>query len=469
MRRALRYLMSAVVSAVVVVWAGCSAVRECKEPELNLPESIAGMDADSMTIADVGWWEFYGDADLRYIIERTLEHNKKVLAAAARVEQLRELYRIGKANRLPNLNFVAPFNNETNDYWQESPLRDPEFGLKFSIRWELDFWGNLRWAKRKAGAEYEATIEDERAVRMMLVAEAASAYFRLVALDNELEIVRRTMNTRLEGVEMARIRFEGGVTNEIVYRQAQMEYAMVATRIPDLEYGIQVLENALALLMGEYPDLEISRSGGLQDDDLPERLPVGVPSVLLQRRPDVRASEQRLKASMAAVGVAYADRFPRMIIDLTGGVEDNGLRGLLRSPFSYIAETLTAPIFGFGRKRAKYKASIAAYDEARFNYEQKVLEVFKEADDAVAYCESTRSASALRERQLNAAREYDRLTHSQFTAGSIRYLDVLDAQRRYLEAQIGMNNAIRDEHLALVQLYKVLGGGWQIEDSGDEK
>lgn len=455
------HIPTVVVVVTALLCLGCSAVRECKTPELNLPERVAGMEPDSLTIADIAWWEFYGDENLRHIIERTLANNKRLLAAASRVEQLQQLYRVSKANRLPNLLFTAPFNNETNDYWEEKPLRDPELGLKLSIRWELDFWGNLRWAKRKSGAEYEATVEDERAMRMILVAEAASAYFRLVALDNELQIVRRTLVTRHEGVQMAKIRYEGGLTSEIVYQQAQVEYATTAALIPGLEYNIEVTENALALLMGEYPDLEIIRSRVFDDNDMPERMAVGVPSELLQRRPDVRASERKLQAAMAAVGVAYADRFPRMTIDLTGGLENNDFKGLLRSPFSYVAETLTAPIFGFGRKKAKYKASVAAYDEARLNYEEKVLEVFKETSDAVANYERARSAAELRSRQLEAAQKYDMLTHHQYAAGSIRYLEALDAQRRYLEAQIGLNNAIRDEHLAMVQLYKVLGGGWQ--------
>ena len=460
------FLSYTVAALVALLWAaGCSAVRECKAPELNQPEHIDEMGhTDTLTVADIKWWEFYGDENLRYIIERTLEHNKRILAAAARVEQVQELYRISKANRLPNLIFTAPFNNETHDYYEDKSVRDPELGLKLSIRWELDFWGNLRWAKRKAGAEYIATVEDERAMRMTLVAEAASAYFRLIALDNELEILRRTLITRSESRQLAKIRFEGGVTSEIVYQQAQVEYATAAAVIPNLEYGIKVTENALALLMGEYPNIGIMRKKAFDDSDMPARMPVGVPSELLQRRPDVRAAEQRLQASMAAVGVAYADRFPRMTIDLTGGLENDDFRGLLRSPFSYIAETLTAPIFGFGRKKAKYKAAVAAYEEARLNYEQKVLEVFKEVDDAIANYESARSAAIMRGRLFEAAQRYDYLTHSQQIMGSIRYIDMLDAQRRYLDAQIGLNNAVRDEHLAMVQLYKVLGGGWQIDE-----
>ena len=459
-----KYTALCVAAAAAAVVSSCSAVKECRDPELNLPERIAGVEADSLTIADTAWWEFYGDENLSRIIERTLANNRQIQAAAARVEQARQLYRVAKAERLPNFTASAPFNLETNDYYGEKSIFDPELGLKASVRWELDFWGNLRWAKRRSGAEYMATVEDERAMRMTLVAEVATAYFRLVALDNELDIVQRTVITRGEGVQLAKLRFEGGLTDETPYRQAQVELASSSALIPNLEQNIAATKNVLALLMGEYPDIEIERDSQLYDSTIPEKLPVGLPSELLTRRPDVRASEQRLQSAMAAVGVAYADRFPRMIIDLTGGVENNDFKGLLRSPFSYIAETLTAPIFGFGRKKARYKAAVAAYDEARLKYEQKVLEVFREADDAVTYYRSVRSAAALKSKLLDAARRYDDLTHRQHYGGNIRYIDVLDAQRRYLEAQIGLNNAIRDEHLALVRLYKVLGGGWQTKD-----
>ena len=465
----MKHLYIYTAALVLTLACGCSAVRECKSPDIDMPQSLAGRQAnatttDSLTMADIGWWEFYGDDMLREIIERTLANNRRIQAAAARVEQARQMYGIARAERLPNLYFEAPFNNETNDYYGEKPIRDPELGLKLTVKWELDMWGNLRWAKRRSGAEYNATVEDERAMRMTLVAEAAAAYFRLVALDNELDIVRHTLITRSEGVEQARIRFEGGLTSDLPYQQAQVEYAAAAVLIPNLERNIEATENALAVLMGENPDRVVRRSSRLNDDKMPDHLAVGIPSTLLQRRPDVQASEQRLKAAMAAVGVAYADRFPRMMITLTGGVEDNSLRTIFRSPFSYIAETLTAPLFGFGRKKAKYKAAVAAYDVARLNYEEKVLEVFREVDDAVVSFCSARRAAELKLELRDAASKYVDLAHLQYQAGSINYLDLLDAQRRYLDAQIGLSNAVRDEHLALVQLYKALGGGWQVAE-----
>ena len=445
----------------------CSAVKECKNPEVEIPQQMFAAETDSLTTADLGWWEFYGDDMLRDIIERTLENNKRVLAAAARIERARQMYRVSRAAQWPNLYFEAPFNNETNDYYGEAPLRDPELGLKLTLKWELDLWGNLRWARRRSNAEYLATVEDERAMRMTLVAEAATAYFRLVSLDNELDIVRHTLITRNEGVELARIRFEGGLTSDLPYQQAQVEYAAVAALIPNLERDIEATQNALALLMGGTPDMEIIRADRLPDSDVPEKFAVGIPSALLTRRPDMRAAEQRLQAAMASVGVAYADRFPRMVITLTGGVEDNSFLTIFRSPFSYIAETFTAPLFGFGQKKARYKAAVAAYDESRLNYEQKVLEVFREVDDAVMNFRSARNAAELKLNLRDAANQYVELARWQYRAGSINYLDLLDAQRRYLDAQIGLSNAVRDEHLALVQLYKALGGGWQLRQEDE--
>ena len=429
---------------------------------VEMPGQIASGYTDSLTIADLSWWQFYGDSTLRRVIELTLENNKDMLAAAARVEQMRQLYRISKAERLPNFSAKGLADYETNDYADEESSRDPEFSAKLSVSWELDLWGNLRWAKRKGGAEYLSSVEDWRAMRMTLVAEVATAYFQLMALDNELSIVRRTLRTRSEGVQQAQLRFEGGLTSETVYQQAKVEYASTATLIPDLESRIEIMENSIALLMGKSPDWEVLRGQMNIEAEFPDSLPVGLPSGLLQRRPDVRASEQQLRSAMASAGMAYADRFPRLTFNLVGGWENDALQGFFRSPFSYVAAAIAAPVFGFGRKQAKYRAALAAYDVARLGYEKKVLEVFKEANDAVVTYRNVRKTAALKVALRDAARKYVELANLQYRGGSINYIDVLDAQRRYFDAQIGLSNAVRDEHLALVQLYKALGGGWGV-------
>lgn len=453
------------VTAAALMFAACSAVRHCQQPQLNLPESIEpGQPLDSTTIADIDWWQFYGDSTLCRLIRRTLDNNKEMLAAAANVERMRQLYRIDKAVRLPNISAPVYANRETNEYYGKPFSNDPEIGVKASLSWELDLWGNLRWAKRQGGAEYLASVEAWRAMRMTLVAEVATAYFELMALDNELAIVRRTLETRREDVHQARLRSEGGLTAETVYQQAQVEYATTAALIPDLERRIQVMENGISMLMGGYPGQEIPRRRLELDVSMPDTLAVGIPSVLLQRRPDVRASEQQLRAALAGVGVAYADRFPRFNLSLTGGVEDGYFEHLFEAPFTYMAANIAAPIFGFGRKQAKYRAALAAYDEARLGYERKVLEVFKETDDALVTYRSVRESAARMVTLREAASKYVELANIQFRGGYINYIDVLDAQRRYLDAQISLSNAVRDEHLALVNLYKTLGGGWSLDE-----
>ena len=449
--------------------SSCSGVKNLSRPQLDMPQEIvAGLEMDSLTLADVGWWEFYGDEFLQEIITRTLENNKRILMAAERVEQARYLFNVDKAKLFPELSFRLPWNHETNHYYKELDLIDPEIGVKATISWEVDLFGSLRWQKNKSKLQYQASLDDMRAMRMVLVSEAASAYFRLVALDNELEIVKSTMATREEGVRLAKIRYEGGITSETVYQQAQVQYATAAALIPNLEYNIEITENALALLMGAYPDEKIKRSKTLSDNSVTDRIPLGLPSTLLERRPDIKAFEDRLKAAVAQVGYTYAKRFPSLNIELTGGLEDNDFKNLFRSPFSYVAENFVAPLVDFGKRKNTYKAAIAAYNEAKYAYENKVLEAFREVNDALARYQSARQALVLNSELLIAAYKYQDLTWKQYQGGTINYIDVLDAQRRYFDAQVARMNAIRDEHLALVQLYKALGGGWTLKDDSTD-
>ena len=242
-----------------------------------------------------------------------------------------------------------------------------------------------------------------------------------------------------------------------------MELASTATLIPGLESRIALKEHQIALLAGAYPTLRIDRQTMEMHARLPERLKVGLPSELLKRRPDLRQSEQTLRAAEAAMGMASADRFPRITFSLMGGWENDDLKGLFSSPFSYVGGSLVSPLFSFGKKKAKYKAALAACDEARLNYEQKVLEAFREVNDAVVTYRNVRTAAALKRDLQQAAQKYVELAQLQYFNGVINYLDVLDAQRKYFDAQIGLSNAVRDEHLAMVDLYKALGGGWGVE------
>lgn len=449
---------------VLTSMGSCMVMRQQQGPDLRLPERIVAGQTDSLTFADLAWWEVYADTTLQRLIRRTLSYNKDMQVAVARIEELAALKRIRTAALLPEVSGTITGERERTNYGGEGAANDDEFGVKARLNWEIDLWGNLRWGRRQGIAEYLASVEAERALRMTLIAEVAQAYYELVALDNELSIVRQTHETRKERAHQAKLRFEGGLTSETSYQQAVVELATTATLIPELERRIAVKEHEIALLAGEYPH-RVAREAMDQTITMPEHLPVGLPSELLRRRPDVRQAEQALRAAYAAVGVAYTDRFPRIRLDAAFGVENDLLASLFKSPYSLISGAIAGPVFGFGKKRARYKAQQAAFQQECRRYEQTVLVVFKEVCDAMVNYESRLRASKLKRNLERAALSYVELARLQYLNGVINYIDVLDAQRRYFESQIGLSNALRDQHLARVQLYKALGGGW--ESTGD--
>ncbi|MDE6277358.1 MAG: efflux RND transporter permease subunit [Muribaculaceae bacterium] len=452
---------AAILLALASAATSCSGVKRCAPSALRVPDRIAGTAMnDSLTVADLEWWQVYAEPSLISIINETLEHNRDLEAARARMERMRELYGLAQANFLPTLSAQGYVDHETTDNRGDGVKKEPEAGLKATIAWEVDLWGGLSWAKKKAAADFQTSLETERALRMSLIADAATLYYTLIALDNELAIVRRTLTTRTEALRIARLRFEGGLTSEIVYRQAQVEYQTAAALVPGLEQRITAARNAITLLMGRFPQDELTRGRLDMDPSLPLGLPEDLASTLLERRPDVRAAEQSLRSSLAAVGVAYADRFPKLRLALTGGFEDDGFVRFFSSPWTYAVGSITGTILDFGRNKRKYRAAIADYDRAKAEYEKTVLAAFRDVSDAASAMRSRRQTTALRRELREAARRYVELAYIQYRAGSIGYIDVLDAQRRYFDAETGLSNAVRDEYLALVSLYKAIGGGW---------
>ena len=445
---------------VALLTCGCSISKRCVAPEVELPaEIVAGMEADSMCMADLKWYDIFADSCLVELIEMTITNNKDLLSATAKVEELEKLYRVAKSDYFPSLDADAYVDHETNDKSNAEATADLEVSATLTLSWELDFFGRVRWNNRQALANYLKTVEGQRTLQMILVADVATAYFELIALDNELDIITRTLDTREEDLNKAKLRFEGGLTSEIPYRQAIVEYATTASLIPDLRRKIETKENKISVLTGQMPT-SIRRSAISRYNDsklLPE---VGIPSDLLRRRPDLRASEQSLKAAMAAAGYAWADRFPRFSISLQGGLENNAFEGFLSAPFTYMLGELTAPIFAFGKRKAKYEAAIKAYDAERYQYEKLVLQAFQEVNDAVIAYTSANEKVELMTNLKESAQKYLNLAMFQHINGHINYINVLDAQRSYLNAEIDLSNAIRDEYIALIVLYKALGGGW---------
>lgn len=459
-----------ILSLTILALTSCSGTRGLETPRLaDMPGQFSADDiqTDSLSIADLDWWDFYTDPSLAKAMREALDNNRDLLIASSRVEQARLQYGVAKADLLPTVGVNIGYSHETNDYNGSGTTRDPEVDVKLPLTWEMNLAGSLQHARTAAGARYAATAEDYRAMRMTLIADVASAWFTLHSLSEELSIVRQTMRTRAESLEQARIRFEGGLTPETVYQQAKVEYSSAAALIPGLEQRVTASRNALALLTGSWPSDSIGADSLTARNTTPnapsEAFPIGFPSSLLKRRPDLRASELRLRAAMADVGEKWADRFPSLRISLTPGLENDGLSRLLSSPFSYVAASVAGPVVDFGRRKKQWLIAREAYEQARLGYEKNVMAAFSEVSTAVNALAHSRETRSRQTDLRDAAAKYVQLARVQYRGGTLNYLDVLDAQRRYFDASIALNRAILSENLALVTLYKTLGGGWSVQ------
>lgn len=447
--------------AALMVLAGCQLGKHYTRPDLDLPTTLGSQTADdSASIADRSWEELYTDTLLQGLIRKTLEYNKDMQMSAARVKELAALKRIDVANMFPQVGLRIYAERERENYGGDNYKNDDQFDLKGTVAWELDLWGKLRWMRDASVAEFVESIENRRALQMSLIAQVAQVYFELVALDNELAIVRQTVEARRESLHLVRLRREAGLISEIPLRQAQVELAKTVTLVPDLERKVTLKENELAFLTGEYPHA-IARASQDVDVELPDALPVGMPSTLLERRPDVRQAEQALIAANAKVGVAYTSLFPSISLTATWGAESEQLADLLKSPHHLLAANLLQPVFAMGKNRARLKAQKAAFERATHAYEKAVLSAFKDAYNAITEFNKIKDIYDTRLRLEQAAKTTLELAQLQYVNGAIGYIDLLDAQRTYFDAQLSLSNAVRDKRITMVNLYKALGGGWE--------
>lgn len=453
-----KYSIFSILAAAAL--SGCQLGKHYTRPQLELPETLDSLSVDSSSIGDYPWEQLYTDTTLQGLIRKTLTYNKDMLIAAARIKELAAMKRIDFANLFPQIGAKVYAEKEGENYGGDNYKQSNEFDLKGIATWELDLWGKLRWAKDKSIADFVGSIENQSALKMSLIAQVAQSYFELVALDNELAIVKKTVNARQESLHLVRLRYEGGLIPEIPFRQAQVELARTATLVPDLERKITLKENEISFLTGEYPH-RIKRSVLPEEVMLPGSLPVGLPSTLLERRPDVRKAEQDLIAANATVGIAFTSLFPSISLTASFGGESAELHDLLKSPHHLLSANLLQPIFAMGKNRAMLKAKKAAYEQATYAYEKTVLNAFKDAYNAISEFSKTKEIYETRLRLEQSSKIALDLAQLQYLNGYIGYIDLLDAQRGYLDAQIALNNAIRDKQLTVVNLYKALGGGWQ--------
>lgn len=447
-------------SATMLLFASCKLGHKFSPVNTGIPQEYAEKGvADSFSMADIEWWRVYTDPTMQSVIEKTLKNNKDLKIADARIREVAALKRVSTAALLPEVTANVYGQKEGLNYGGDNYKPDPEIGIKASASWEIDLWGNLRWAREKSIADYLASVESRRALQVSLVAQSAQAYCELMSLDNELRIVQHTLTARREQERLAKLRFDGGLTSEIPYQQAKVEVQRTATRVPVLERNISFKEHQISLLMGEFPGESIRR-GDTRNLQLPDSIPVGIPSTLLIRRPDIRQAEQQLIAANAAMGMAYTNRFPRFVLTAIGGVESEEFSGFLKSPMYFLSGSLLGPVFDAGKRQAQYRAKQAACEQAQLTYEKTVMNAFNEVMNAIVEFNRVKEIYSSAYQLEQSAKTNMEKAQLQYINGMIVYLDVLDAQRIYFDAQIGLSNAMLAKQLCIIRLYSALGGGW---------
>lgn len=464
----------AAAAVLSLVLAGCALGPDYRRP--TVPSPGAWRDGtptpDPASLADLAWWELFEDDELRTLIRTAIEENKDLRIAVTRVDQARAQLGITRAARFPQVDAGA---SATTNRTSEN-VRPRGFGGETSVlsttadlSFEIDIWGRLRRASEAARAELLASEEARHAVVMTLVSDVATAYLQLRELDLELDTTRRNVESRRRSLELVRDRFEGGLSSALDLRQAEAELASTAAQIPDLERQITQTENQLSVLLGRNPG-GISRGRPLTGQTFPPTVPAGLPSALLGRRPDIRRAEETLVATNARIGVARAAFFPQ--ISLTGlfGVESVALSDLFTGPSRVwqFGPSVTLPVFNAGRNRVNLKLAEAQQREALIRYEQAIQQAFREVEDALVAHRKAREALADQDAAVRASREALAIAELRYTAGRTAYLDVLDAQRTLLAAELAQSRTLRAQLVAVVQLYKALGGGW-TRDGGQAR
>jgi multidrug efflux system outer membrane protein len=437
-----------------------------KRPSIDTPANWRFEDKEARDLANTAWWEQFNDPVLNGLVATALKENKDLLIATARVEEFFGRYFSTRGEQFPLIGAGGSASREEMTKKGPTPIpagvdRTYNFyqGFLFGT-WEIDFWGRYRRASEVAKAELFSTEEARRTVVLTLVGAVATVYVDLRALDKQLEITQNTAKTRKETLDLFQLRFDKGIISEVDLSQAEAEYQDAMARIPDIERAIGQRENALSVLLGRNPG-PIPRGLTIDELVLPE-VPAGVPSDLLERRPDIRRAEQTLVAANARIGVAKSLYFPT--ISLTGalGTVSTSLSDLFTGPSRIwnFGASANIPIFSAGRIGGEVKASESSQKQALYAYQQAIQNGFREVEDALIDRSKSKQRLDALERQVRALQNYARLARMRYDEGYTSYLEVLDAERSLFNVELTHTGSQYNMFRSLINIYKSMGGGW---------
>ncbi|HOD11747.1 MAG TPA: efflux transporter outer membrane subunit [Candidatus Omnitrophota bacterium] len=452
---------------LVVALNGCIIGKNYQRPQVTVPGSWRIDEADARQVANAHWWEHFEDPVLNTLIQTALHQNLDLLRAASRVDEYLARYQEGRSDLFPQISGQAAGGRQRATKIGPVPLSpsiDPtsnNFLANINLSWEIDLWGKIRRLTEAARAEFLGMQEARNAVILSLVSGVASSYVHLLSLDRQLEISKATLQTRKDSVELFRSRFEGGLVSQVELLQVKSEYYATLALIPGIEASIAQQENALSVLLGQNPG-PITRGKRFDELALPS-IPAGLPSRVLEQRPDILQAEQQLVAANARIGAAQAHFFPA--ISLTGvlGTSSAELKNLFTGPaqtWNYIG-SVAGPIFNAGKIQNQVRIAKAQRQEMLFNYFIAIQNAFREVNDALMAQHQTRDQLRSQEKQLESLKEYDALAWLRYDNGYTDYLEVLDAQRNLFAVQLACTQTKENLLHAMISLYKAMGGGWK--------
>jgi outer membrane protein, multidrug efflux system len=460
---------------IACLTAGCSVGPNYQRPATAVPASFRAPEplppAEAASVADLKWFEVFKDEKLQELIRTALERNYDLRDAVARVEEARASLGITRSNQYPN--FGAGGSVEINRLSRDGQTPLPAQFLQSQNRnfgsavlqllsFEIDIWGRLRRATEAARANLLSADENRKAVVTTLVSDVTTAYLTLRELDYTLDISQRTLRTREESLSLTRSRQTGGVSTLLDLRQAEQLVFTAAQTIPGIEQQIEQTENRITLLLGENPG-RVPRGRGLTEQAVPPEVPAGLPSALLERRPDIRAAEQDLIAANAEIGVARAAYFPQLSLSGALGGSSTQLSSLFSGPHSTwsLVPQVTQPIFTAGRIKSSVRLAQAERERALVRYEKTIQTAFTEVSDALIAHHRMRESREKQEALVLALDDRERLAYLRYRGGVDTQLNALDADRDLFQAQLDLAQIRLQEILTVVELYKALGGGWQ--------
>ncbi len=459
-----------IFSLLAIVLSGCMMGPDYRRPALETPASWRFEEKEEKEISNAAWWEQFNDPVLNALIQTALKENKDVMLATARVEEFIGRYGITRASLFPQVGAGAVAGRSRATDTGATPLTTAtinpadNYSAFLNASWEIDLWGKLRRAKEAARADLLSQEEGRRGVILILVTSVASSYVNLRDLDKQLEIARRTAQSRKESYDLFQLRFRGGVISELELSQVKSIYEQALATIPVLEKAVSQQENALSVLIGRNPG-PIPR-GKMIDELVLPAVPAGLPSELLAKRPDIRQAEQTLIAANARIGVARSLYFPT--ISLTGmyGFASADLSTLFQSPsraWNWNVP-LNVPVFSAGAIGGQVEAAEAIQRQALIQYRQSIQTAFREVEDALIDQRRSREELDIQTRQVESLRTYARFARLRFENGYTSYIEVLDAERSLFDAELARAQTAGVLFQALVNLYKAMGGGWIIEE-----